>query len=206
MPIRIANPLGQILTPTDSGPGVAQIDIGIAPFLAWGVRCSGTGAHWFLRPRAADKDMNICHCGNGLGPGLALVPDDVALLNDPVTVAIRTWWHSTPSESIDLHSGDAMHWGSRESALERAVARLAYTSQRVHLFSATLRPGIAVHQDLLLERPALGTTHHYGTAVVDENTVVRYVNGTEAPGAISLMLRPSALATVTYREELHLPL
>lgn len=206
MPNRVVNPQGRILTPTDSGPGTAQGDIGIAPFLAWGVRCAGAGRHWFLRPRAADKDMNFCHCGDGLDSGLDLLLDDVSLLTTPDTVATRVWWHSTPSESIDPHRVDAMHWGSLESAKERAVIRLTYTSQRVHLFSATLRPDIAVHPDLLLERPAQGTTHHYGKSVADPDTVVRYVNGTEAPGAISLVLLPSALANITYEKELHLPL
>lgn len=204
----VTNPVGRLLMRSDdeTEPPLVLESIPVAPSSAWGVCCSECG-RWSERPRPVNDDMNVCiHCRAGVRyEFLALVSDDIELLQQPEAVGNREWWHSSGSDVIDLERPAEMHWGSREAALERAHSRLSprvYAGRAVFLHRATLRPDSRVHPDVMLERPGEPTDHSYAKSLLQEHDIVRYVNATEAPGSISLLLRPPSLATVTLEGEI----
>lgn len=181
----------------------------VAPQDAWGVRCSQCD-RWYPRPRVVNDDMNVCvEDRAGLRHEfLAVVADDADLIEQQDAVWGREWWHASASKDIDLTRVDIMHWGSKEAAMERAHSRLSPLvsfAGRMYLHRATVRPGVSVHPDVMLERPGEGTDHRRGEGLLAAHEVVRYVNGTEAPGAVSLMLRPASLLRVTCEAELIAP-
>lgn len=181
----------------------------VAPEGAWGVRCSNCD-RWHPRPRLVNDDMNVCDADRaGLRLGfLAVIADDVELIERQEAVSGREWWHASTSADIDSTRADIMHWGSKEAAMERAHSRLSplvSSGAKVYLHRATVRSGVSVHPDVMVERPGEGTDHSYGEVLLSKHDVVRYVNGTEGPGAVSLMLRPSSLVGVTCEGELIAP-
>jgi len=155
----------------------------VAPEDAWGVRCSQCD-RWHPRPRVVNDDMNICvEDRAGLRHEfLAVVADDVELIEQQDAVWGREWWHASASKDIDLTRVDIMHWGSKEAAMERSHSRLS--------------PLVSFAGRMYLRR---------GDGLLAAHDVVRYVNGTEGPGAVSLMLRPSSLLRVTCEAELIAP-
>jgi hypothetical protein len=154
--------------------------------------------------------MNVCQvCRAGSRPEfLAAVADDIELIIDPSATPARVWWHASSSDTIDLTRTDIMHWGSREAAIERAHSRLSpfvSSGRRMFLHRATIEAGGSIHPDIMLERPGEGTNHEHGEELIRTHDVVRYVNGTEGPGAVSLMLLPCSLKAVGLECELIAP-
>ncbi len=207
----VANPEGRLMMRSDDDrePPLVVPFLLVAPEDAWGVRCSQCD-RWHPRPRAVNDDMNVCDEDRaGLRREfLAVIADDVALVERQDAVWGREWWHASASRDIDLTRADIMHWGSKEAAMERAHSRLSPLvsfGERMYLHRATVRPGVSVHPDVMLERPGEGTDHRHGERLLLAHDVVRYVNGTEGPGAVSLMLRPSSLLRVAREAELIAP-
>lgn len=199
---RVSNPSGMLLMPSlELGkPPIEFRELPVAPDDAWGVRCGGCKL-WFARPRDVVDDMNVCRdCRGGIETGvLAVIPDDILLIEDAEAILERGWWHSSVSDSIDLGRTDIMHWGSRDAAIERAHVRLsvgAAPNDRMFLHRSSVRPAASVHAHVMLERPGEGTDHTHGESLLHSHDVVRYVNGTEGPGAVSLLLRPNSLEAV----------
>lgn len=130
---------------------------------------------------------------------MAIIEDDIPLVEVQDRVLERVWWHASTSSSLDLTRTREMHWGSMEAATERAYFSLSpLTSNRlpVYLYQTSLRAGLRVHSDVLVERPGEPTNHDHAKKLLATHDVVRYINGTEGPGAVSLMLFPPALDTV----------
>jgi hypothetical protein len=200
------NPGGRFLVPSDADgePPVVITKLELAPKGYWGVRCFGPDHHWFPRPRKPSDDMNIClQCGAGLDDTLALVEDDVEVVMRPQAVFEREWWHATPSARIDPIRTSIMHWGSEEAALERAHVMLSpWRSERIFLHRAMVHPGCAIAPDVFIERPGYGANHDDGHALMPPFEVVRYINGTEAPGGTSIMVRAQSLTDVRFIREL----
>lgn len=208
VPSYVENPVGKLLMPSPDldEPPFEIAFLPVAPDDAWGIRCAQCG-NWFPRPRAADDDMNVCRtCRAGIRlEFLAVITDDIELIELAGAVLAREWWHASASDLIDLARTETMHWGSREAAIERAHSRLSplvSSGQRVFLHRATILTAASIHPDVLLERPGEGTNHDHGERLLHSHDIVRYVNGTEGPGAVSLMLLPSSLAAVSLECEL----
>lgn len=181
-------------------PPIEFRDLPVAPDDSWGVRCGGCKV-WFDRARDVVDGMNVCRdCRGGIETGvLAVIPDDVLLIEDAEEVLRREWWHSSVFDSVDLGRTNIMHWGSRDAAIERTHVRLSAgvaPNDRMFLHRSAVRPAAIVHPDVMLERPGEGTDHTHGESRLHAHGVVRYVNGTEGPGAVSLMLRPISLEAV----------
>lgn len=198
----ITNPRGQFRLYNYDGTSDIVPALQVASDGAWGIRCSN--GHVFERRRELVHGFDACaSCGGVADGALEILRDDAKLIGSRHALARRVWWHSSPAQEIDRHRPDVMHWGSWEAARDRAhhdyyrrsSANLPHRDYFIH--SARLRPLRRVHPHVYLEHHGPGAAHP-----VDELRqcdVVRYVNSTEAPGSVSLLLRPRNLRCVQRR-------
>ncbi|MFC9918141.1 hypothetical protein [Agromyces binzhouensis] len=194
----VTNPHGRLLVPTYHA--IAPHGTGrllVAGEGEWGNRCEA--GHRFARPRATPEDpVDICTCGKYLSEELAILPEDATLLEDPNEAFDRNWWHVSHSAALALDPDQPVHLGSREAADDRAnlknYARENHgKSFDLHLYKIRLKGSARIHPDVLVERPGQSSDHTHALSLLSDWDVVRYVNGTEAPGSISLVVNARAV-------------
>lgn len=175
----------------------------VAPSGKWGIRC-GQGKHWTERKPvdvALDvfsRDMFHCPEGHGierLDAGLAILPEDATLATDPNAVFGRDWWHVSRSDALTIDPKGFFHVGSEEAARQRAVT---FSPVYDHfLYRVSFDPAAVVDPRVLLEfSPNQTLEDSFAMSVDASPDVTRYVNVREAPGSVSLILRPSAVVSL----------
>lgn len=194
----VTNLHGRLLVPTYHGMEPHHSGrLLIAGEGEWGNSCMA--GHRFARPRATPEDpIDECGCGEYLSEELAILPEDMTLLEDANEAFDRDWWHVSHNAELAFDPDRAVHLGSREAADDRANAKnyarvMHGTSFDLHLYKIRLRSGVRVHPDVLVERPGQSSDHTHALSLLSDWDVVRYVNGTEAPGSISLVVNPRAV-------------
>lgn len=136
--------------------------------------------------------------GASLDFDVALRIDSVPLVEDHDEVFNRTWWHSSMVAPNDIDKDQIEHVGTRDAALHRALNRGATEREPSYLYKITLKPALPVEPSVWIERPFEEIVdvlaHHQPTS----QAVVRYINGQEAPGDISLVLKPQTIAKAVH--------
>jgi len=147
---------------------------------------------------APPNGLYTCPCGQGGSTEVALIVDDLALIQDPPSVVAHTWWHASLDPALAFSSGE-LHLGSERAAQDRARTSMAIAKSdglrrefffyRVGLESTARTAGDVMVEDGFSD-------HSYAKLLLVDCDIVRYVNLTEAPGSVSLLVSPSAVASV----------
>lgn len=145
---------------------------------------------------APSDGLYTCPCGRGGSTEVGLIAEDVALIEDPSSVTARTWWHASLDPALAFWSG-TLHLGSERAAKDRArtsmaIARSDGTSREFFFYRINLVSEARVAGDVMIEDGF--SDHRFAKSLLSDSDVVRYVNLTEAPGAVSIFVTPSAVA------------
>lgn len=170
-------------------------DIEVADNGYWGVRCR----RGYLSPRRlAVKYMknrypcagDPCDAKKVLQP--LILEDDIKFLDSRAAVLNATWSHDTTQTRLVKTHPEPTHLGSYEAATDRHRFNEVFSGP-TQLLLVRLEPGARVHPKILVE-PTVGLHgHKIFSEWFRDADVIRYVNGHEAPGSVSLAVRPQAL-------------
>lgn len=171
---------------------VNQLDV--APDGYWGVRC-GEGNHWVARtpvdPSTQTFHRDNFNCPSGhrrdnRNSGLAVLREDVPLLEDSNYLFARKWYHASRDKNLQLDGSKLIHLGSREASLHVVIRH--QHSNPFYLHEVSLDPQASVSKKLILEfAPGETIEKTHGIRASSLKEVTRYVNVQEAPGSVSLL-------------------
>ena len=121
---------------------------------------------------------------------VAVVHSDASLIEEPETVHSRSWWHTTDAKNEFKDDSDVIHSGTKRAALFRAQA-VSEVGQPIKLWELQTREDAAIASDVVMDNSNVDAMSELAISLVGHG-IVRYVNGREDAGSVSLLARSSA--------------
>ncbi|MBZ4488101.1 hypothetical protein LQ938_11495 [Microbacterium sp. cx-55] len=177
---------------------VAMPELEVADEGYWGLRC--TDGHRAIRrlPDKWHRHRYACEVDHYLPEHdelPLLLPDSVALLSQPNAVIGSLWYHRTERSHLSRAYDGVTHLGTSEAAEDRNLFLISGGAQ-TNLFTAKISAGARVAPHVLVEPTSGDHGHEIFDKWFETADVIMYVNSHEAPGSISLAIKPSVLTTV----------
>lgn len=194
----IRNVPGNFLTrrangfPNNMAPAQVIPSIGVGIDDYWGIKC--VEGHWVPR----NQEIPNCPENHRLAEELFILPEDIELITQPARTLERSWFHVSDRPWTNPDLTKFSHIGPREAALMRGRNPLLKDAEVLYLHEFELDRNATVADEIFLESDGFRVELLYELEISDPDTssIYRYVNREEAPGLVSLVVKPAALILV----------
>lgn len=134
--------------------------------------------------------------------GSARIDEDVAIRSSAVSMVKNSqaihdgiWWHGSVYGPDEIDSSMIEHIGSKEAALHRALTKWAPRKPN-YIYQVSVNCNATIDKTVWLETVNQEITQALSEHPSDDS-IVRYINGKEAPGDMSLAIRKGVALSVT---------
>jgi hypothetical protein len=167
----------------------------VAPEGFSGLRCAK--GHFFPHTARWRVTAPLCEaCGErGDQKYVAVVAEGCVLIESPTLVYGAIWWHSTDAGNQFLPDSRFIHVGSQRAAELRAQA-LSWPGGSYEMWTLRVCPGTVIASDVVMANSNVDGENVLAESVAADG-VVRYVNGREDAGSVSLVGRSSGFKLIT---------
>ena len=126
---------------------------------------------------------------------VAVTAESSVLIESPNLVNDATWWHATNEANRFVPDSRFIHVGSRRAAELRAQAMFG-SENNYAMWTLRVRPAVAIARDVVMDNSNVDGRNALAESVAADG-VVRYVNGREDAGSVSLVGRSSNFELLT---------
>jgi len=199
-------PGGVFLRPESDIPLIPRLDqirtlqfprLDVAPTGLSGLRCAN--GHFFPATgawRGSAPRCGVESCGKrGQQEYVAVTAESSSLIESPTLVNDATWWHATKDGNQFVPDSRFIHVGSRRAAELRAQAMFG-SENNYGMWTLRVRPAVAIARDVVMDNSNVDGRNALAESVAADG-VVRYVNGREDAGSVSLVGRSSNFELLT---------